>query len=76
MLVYYQIMNQRAYMDQAHRDIMDGIDSFLEIQNGPNPLTAAEIRKLAAKRPEKWGKFLPYADRMDADIAEIRQVEQ
>jgi hypothetical protein len=45
---------------------MDGIDAFLEIQQGPNPLSAAEIRALAAKRPEKWGKFLPYADRMEA----------
>lgn len=60
-------MKQRAHMGLAHRQIMAGIDAFMEIQNGPNPLTAVEIRKLAERRPEKWGKFLPYAERMEHD---------
>jgi hypothetical protein len=52
-------------MDKAHSAIMDGIEAFFEIQNGPNPLSSTEIRKLAQKRPEKWGKFLKYAEQME-----------
>ena len=32
--------------------------TFVEIQQGPNPLTQAEIRKLAEKRPEVWARFV------------------
>ena len=32
--------------------------TFTEIQQGPNPLTQAELRKLAAKRPEIWARFV------------------
>lgn len=31
--------------------------TFVEIQQGPNPLTNAEIDKMAAKRPEVWERF-------------------
>ncbi|MHC4238033.1 MAG: hypothetical protein ACYSSM_07335 [Planctomycetota bacterium] len=32
--------------------------TYVEIQQGPNPLTPAELRKLAAKRPEVWARFV------------------
>jgi hypothetical protein len=32
--------------------------TFVEIQQGPNPVTPAELQKLAAKNPEIWGRFL------------------
>jgi hypothetical protein len=31
--------------------------TFVEIQQGPNPLTPEELEKLAAKRPEIWERF-------------------
>jgi hypothetical protein len=31
--------------------------TFVEIQQGPNPLTQEEINKLADKRPEIWERF-------------------
>jgi hypothetical protein len=31
--------------------------TFVEIQQGPNPITAEELRKLAVKRSEIWGRF-------------------
>lgn len=64
-------MDQWDHFYKAHRNMMDGVKAFLEIQSGPNPLTAAEIRKLAEKRPEKWGKFLPYVEKMEAQGREI-----
>ncbi len=30
---------------------------FIEIQQGPNPLTNAEIDRLADERPATWGRF-------------------
>lgn len=38
--------------------------TFLDMQASDHPLTAEEIRKLAAKRPEIWGRFLKYAENM------------
>jgi hypothetical protein len=38
---------------------------FLDIMNGPNPLTSDEIRYLAVKHPERWGAYVRYADAMD-----------
>lgn len=32
--------------------------AFVEIQQGPNPLSDEELRKLAEKRPEVWGRFV------------------
>ena len=58
------MLTQRGHLDLAHRKIMDGIDTFLEIMEGPNPLTKAEIQALALKRPEKYAKFLPYASKL------------
>lgn len=31
--------------------------TFVEMQSGSNPLTPDEIRALAKKRPEIWGRF-------------------
>ena len=31
--------------------------TFLEIQQGPNPMTQEEINKLADKRPALWERF-------------------
>ena len=35
----------------------DRNQTFLDMQRGPNPLTNAEIEKLATKDPDRGGKF-------------------
>lgn len=52
---------------QSHRQMMVPYLHFMEVQNGPNPLTAAEIRRLAEKHPERWGQFLGIAERMEKE---------
>jgi hypothetical protein len=36
--------------------------TFVEIQQGPNPLTGEELRKLKAKRPDLWARFGSWGD--------------
>jgi len=38
---------------------------FNEIQTGPNPLSSEEIRRLIAKRPERYGVLERCAKRED-----------
>lgn len=35
--------------------------AFVEIQQGPNPLTPEEIRILVDKRPDQYGRFEGFA---------------
>jgi hypothetical protein len=46
-----------AMFYRAHDQIADRNRTFFAIQNGPNPLSSDEIRRLAAKHPERWGAF-------------------
>ena len=53
---------EQKWMERsAWYHIVAANNTFLEIMGGSNPLTADELRKLAAKRPELWGRFLGYA---------------
>lgn len=54
-------MNQRAQFDKAQQFSAGLNNTFLEIMNGPNPLTPQEIRKLIDKRPEVYGRFEAWA---------------
>jgi len=47
--------DQRLRMDAGHRATMTVLETFDEIQNGPNPLTRAELQALIDKRPERYG---------------------
>jgi hypothetical protein len=58
----------RAMFYRAHDQIAERNRHFFAIQNGPNPLTADEIRRLAAKHLERWGAFLGFADAMDQQV--------
>jgi hypothetical protein len=50
---------QHESMRSAHARIMDRIYTFADIQSGPNPISADELRKLAEKYPDRWSQFLP-----------------
>ena len=39
--------------------------AFEEIQQGPNPLTADDIRALIARHPDRYGWMAPYAAQLD-----------
>jgi hypothetical protein len=52
-------MDQEEKMYSAHKQIMDRVNTFLEIQNGPNPLSKEELVRLAKKNPRTWSMFLP-----------------
>ena len=43
---------QRAMCNRATSAPARRLEAFLEIQNGPNPLTDSEIRALSRLRPE------------------------
>jgi hypothetical protein len=58
----------RAMFYRAHDQIAERNRHSFAIQNGPNPLTSAEIRRLAEKHPERWGAFLGFADAMDQQV--------
>jgi hypothetical protein len=63
--------SQRAMFYRAHDQVAERNRHFFAVQNGPNPLTASEIRSLAAKHPERWGQFLGFADAMEQDLGEV-----
>lgn len=52
---------------QAHRLIADILHTFIGIQQGPHPLTLAEIDTLIAKHGRRYAWMKPYADRLRAD---------
>jgi hypothetical protein len=62
--------SQRAMFYRAHDKIAERNRHFFAIQNGPNPLTPAEIRRLAQKHPDRWGAFLGFADAMEQPITQ------
>ncbi len=48
---------QRQMLSNAQQRVFDGNRVFLEIQHGPNPLTNAQIDRLADERPATWNRF-------------------
>lgn len=48
----------KEHWDAADKRSRDINRTFVEMQQGPNPLTQAEIRTLAEKRPEIWARFV------------------
>jgi len=59
------MLPQHHYYERALRAIGERDETFMEIMQGSNPLTATEIRKLAAKRPERYSRYLRFAERME-----------
>lgn len=51
------VARQRKMQRSADQSVLDRCVHFNEIQTGPNPLTEAEIAKLAHRFPERWGMF-------------------
>lgn len=49
---------------RAHRRIADANETFLELVNGPNPITRAELAAAIEKRPEVWGRFAAWLSRL------------
>jgi hypothetical protein len=47
--------SQERIRRAAEQRVFDVCHTFNEIQTGPNPLTADEIERLVAKRPEVYG---------------------
>ena len=48
----------KQFWDAAEKRSATINRTFVEIQQGPNPLSEEEIKKLAEKRPEVWGRFV------------------
>lgn len=46
---------QHAMREQTQARLFDVTRTFNEIMSGPNPLTRAEVERLVAKRPERYG---------------------
>lgn len=51
-------MSENATLAPARR-----YHAFVAIQAGPNPITPAEMRLLAARYPDRYGFMLAYVDR-------------
>lgn len=49
--------SSRAFWSRADERAARINRTFMEVQSGPNPLSPDEIRTLAKKRPEIWGRF-------------------
>ena len=43
------------------KGIAERDETFLEIMNGPNPLTPAEVRKMIDMRPALYGRYEKWA---------------
>jgi hypothetical protein len=56
------VVSQKQMSASAQRQFFDLCHTFNEIMSGPNPLTKAEIRRLIAKRPEKYGFLSKWAE--------------
>lgn len=54
--------DQHAHFWRSHRKVADANATFMEIQNGSNPLTPSEIRQLINRRPWLWGRFEAFAE--------------
>ncbi len=53
--------SQRRHFWLAHRRLHDRMSTFVEIQQGPNPLAPEEVRRLIERDPERYGIFERYA---------------
>jgi hypothetical protein len=62
-------MTQAQMFYAASRNTSEVQQQFMAVMASDNPLTAAEIRTLAAKRPALWSQFLGFADQLDAAAA-------
>lgn len=56
----YPAGSQEHLYWKAHEKTADGNEAFLEIQQGPNPLTPEEIDRLCDRRPHLWERFRGY----------------
>jgi hypothetical protein len=50
---------QHEIRETTQRQMMEKFHTFVEIQQGPNPITPDELRKLAERRPALWAAFVP-----------------
>ena len=50
-----QMTLKQKFAREQQREF-DQNQTFLDMQRGPNPLTNAEIEKLATKYPDRWGR--------------------
>jgi len=48
----------KEFWRDAEKRSADINRTFVEIQQGPSPLSEGEIKALAKKRPEIWGRFV------------------
>ena len=57
---HYPLKSQMRYFYEAHDNIADGNNTMLDLLFGINPISDDELRKLIAKRPERYGRFAGY----------------
>ena len=55
-------MTQEQHFRFAEDRMHQAMHEFLAIQNGPNPITRDEVRRMVEKRPGIWGWLRGYAD--------------
>ena len=53
----HEVKADHEMLAREQQKEFDRNQTFLDMQRGPNPLTNAEIEKLATKDPDRWGKF-------------------
>lgn len=46
------------------------LEAFLELQAGKNPLSEAEVKRLAEKWPHRYGFMVPYLE-LTAEIGQL-----
>jgi hypothetical protein len=48
---------QHQMVFSAHRKIMEGYSTFMDIMMGPNPLTREEVDELIRRNPARYQRF-------------------
>lgn len=59
-------MNQLQHFEMARRRLADANAIFLELVSHPtNPLTRADLESLISRRPERYGRFAGWLEKLD-----------
>lgn len=61
----HRVPSQRQLFQMAHRQLAEANDTFLEMVNHPtNPMTRADLARCIERRPQVWGRFAGWLDRL------------
>ncbi len=69
-------MNQKQMYYQAERRAAERNETFLElVQHPTNPLTREDLARNIERRPELWGQYAGWLDKLPSrsDVAEVTE---